>query len=98
MDVPVPFLDRANTDGQPWLLQKRFIKTIIPDAYEVTITLSEIFAESQNTLYHMLAQSTDFKVQTGVVEDMNKAQFSDGSGGFDYGTPIQTPGGGGQYS
>ena len=27
----------------------------------------------------MLAQSTDFKVQTGVVEDMQKAQFADGS-------------------
>ena len=98
MDIPVPFLDRAENDGENWLLQKRFIKTIIPDAYEVSITLSEIFGESQNTLYHMLAQSTDFKVQTGVIDDMNAAQWSDGTGGFDFGTPIQGPRGGGSYA
>lgn len=74
MDIPVPFLDQASEDGGQWLLQKRMIKTIIPDAYDVSITLTEIFGESQNSLYHMLAQSTDFQVSTGERQD-NDLQF-----------------------
>lgn len=69
MNIPVPFLDRTQTNGDDWLLQKRMIRTVIPDAYEVSITLTEIFAETQNTLYHMLAQSTDAKIITGVMQE-----------------------------
>lgn len=67
MQLPVPFLDRTTTDGSDWLLQKRMIRAIIPDAYEVSLTLTEIFGETQNTLYHMLAQSTDSKIITGEL-------------------------------
>ena len=67
MDIPVPFLDRNTNDGEEWLLQKRMIRTVIPDAYEVSITLTEIFGETQNSLYHLLAQSSDSKIVTGEV-------------------------------
>ena len=69
MDMPIQYLDSANdpiTGGNEstsrWRLQKRKIKTVIPDAYMVTITLTELFSETQNFLYHMVAESMDGKV------------------------------------
>lgn len=67
MEVPIPFLDVATNEGQNWLLQKRSMYTIIPDAYEVSITLTEIFGETQNSMYHMLTESIGSKIKTGTA-------------------------------
>ena len=68
MDMPVPYLTKANDgpiDGKSesnWITQKRKITTIIPDAYMVTITVTELFSETQNFMYHMVKESMNDKV------------------------------------
>lgn len=71
MDMPVPYLETANdsttdaegaTSESNWLLQKRKVTTIIPDAYMVSITVTELFSETQNFLYHMVKESMSDKI------------------------------------
>jgi len=69
MDMPVPYLTSAedgSADGKSesnWLLQKRKITTVIPDAYMLTITITELFSETQNFMYHMVKESMSDKIK-----------------------------------
>lgn len=47
-------------------LQDFNVDTIIPDAYEITLTVEEIFSESQNMLYHSINQQNS-KVSTSLA-------------------------------
>jgi len=73
MEIPITFLDLADTSAGSqggsgkWLQQMRKMITIIPDAYEVTITLSELFGDSQNSKYQLMRESMNQKIQTGSV-------------------------------
>jgi hypothetical protein len=73
MEIPITFLDLADTSAGSqggsgkWLQQMRKMLTIIPDAYEVTITLSELFGDSQNSKYQLMRESMNQKIQTGSV-------------------------------
>lgn len=73
MELPVPYLSRADSTSEEgaatWLNEKKKIRTIIPDAYEVTITITELFAQSQNFIYHMLAESMDDKITVSTKGD-----------------------------
>ena len=66
MELPVMFIDEVKEPGQSmstgsksWVQSRRSITTIIPDAYEVTISVKELFSETQNFMYHMLRESSD---------------------------------------
>ena len=72
MEVPIMFLDSADQRvGSPsetnWLLDKKKLVTVIPDAYQVTITVTELFSETQNSKYQMLRESMNDKVRTGTT-------------------------------
>ena len=72
MEVPITFLDLAETnaggDGNgKWLQQMRKMLTIIPDAYEVSITLTELFGDTQNSKYQLMRESMNEKIRTGTV-------------------------------
>lgn len=75
MSLPIP--TEAASDGTGDVNRNSFeVKTIIPDAYQVSVTLTEIFPESQNFLYHSVNQqnrkvttenrSTSFGLPTAV--------------------------------
>lgn len=72
MELPVPYVSSADattaeTDAsKSWKKEKRKIRTIIPDAYNVTVTLTELFASSQNFMYHMLTESMDDKISVST--------------------------------
>lgn len=73
MEIPLPFLewntgvglyDGAETKGSTkWNLQKKIAYTVIPDAYQVSITFTEMFGNSQNFMYHMLEESMQDKIK-----------------------------------
>lgn len=74
MFVPVKFIDKAGNQSQEqasWesLASERKVLTVIPDAYEVTITLTELFAETQNMKHQMLSESMNTKISTGVINE-----------------------------
>lgn len=55
MSLPIP--TEAASDGTGDVSRSSFeVKTIIPDAYEVSVTMTEIFSETQNFLYHSVNQ------------------------------------------
>lgn len=68
MELPVPYVGEADSPAadadaaETWIKQKKKIRTIVPDAYNVTVTLTELFAGSQNFMYHMLTESMDDKI------------------------------------
>lgn len=64
MQIPVMFLEEK---GGTWAPTKRKITTIIPDAYQVSITVTELFSETQNFMYHMLREVSDSKVTVNGV-------------------------------
>ena len=72
MELPVPYVGQADSPAaessatESWIKQKKKIRTIIPDAYNVTITLTELFASSQNFMYHMLTESMDDKISVST--------------------------------
>jgi len=70
MEIPIMFLDSSSSRvGSPsetnWLLDKKKILTVIPDAYQVSITVTELFSETQNSKYQMLKESMNDKIRTG---------------------------------
>jgi hypothetical protein len=73
MEVPITFLDLAENNvggdagNSKWLQQMRKMMTIIPDAYKVTITLTELFGDSQNSKYQLMRESMNEKIRTGTV-------------------------------
>lgn len=55
MNLPIP--TEAAADGTGDRSRSSFeVQTIIPDAYQVSVTVKEIFAETQNFLYHSVNQ------------------------------------------
>ena len=70
MDMIIPYLDKADdineTGAANWIMQKRKFTTIIPDAYMVTMTISELFSETQNFMHHMLRESMNDKVSVST--------------------------------
>lgn len=74
MYIPVPFLDHAENQHQStatgdWRQMLRKALTVIPDAYQVTLTFTELFAETQNMKHQMLRESMNDKIRTGVVNN-----------------------------
>ena len=71
MDMIIPYLDCAddiNESGAAnWIMQKRKFTTIIPDAYMVTMTISELFSETQNFMHHMLRESMSDKISVSTT-------------------------------
>lgn len=56
MSLPIP--TEVASDGTGDINRNSFeVKTIIPDAYQVSVTLTEIFPETQNFLYHSVNQT-----------------------------------------
>jgi len=55
MALPIP--TEAASDGTGDVSRSSFnVQTIIPDAYQVSVTMTEIFSETQNFLYHSVNQ------------------------------------------
>lgn len=50
--------------GKPMLYKTL---AVIPDAYQVTITVTELFAETQNMKFQMLLESMNSRIQTGAL-------------------------------
>lgn len=75
MEMPVPYLtksDDSNIDGKSetnWMQQKRKITTVIPDGYMVSITVTELFSETQNFMYHMIKESMSDKIRVNDTTD-----------------------------
>jgi hypothetical protein len=64
MPVPVMFLEQK---GNTWSPTKRKVTTIIPDAYQVSITVRELFGETQNFMYQMLREVSDSVITVNGV-------------------------------
>ena len=75
MEMPVPYLtksDDGSIDGKSetsWIQQKRKITTVIPDGYMVSITVTELFSETQNFMYHMIKESMSDKIRVNDTTD-----------------------------
>ena len=75
MYMPVPYLtksDDGSIDGKSesnWIQQKRKITTVIPDGYMVSITITELFSETQNFMYHMIKESMSDKIRVNDTTD-----------------------------
>lgn len=75
MFLPIQVLDKpsdagsdaGSTQDETWLLQRKKTVAIIPDAYQVTITLTELFPDSQNFKYQMLRESMNDIISTGFM-------------------------------
>lgn len=64
MAMPVMFLEQK---GSSWSPTPRKITTIIPDAYQVSITVNELFGETQNFMYQMLREVSDSVITVNGV-------------------------------
>jgi hypothetical protein len=75
MYLPIQVLDKpsdAGSDAGPeqditWLLHRKKTVAVVPDAYQVTITITELFPDSQNFKYQMLRESMNDIISTGVM-------------------------------
>lgn len=67
MPVEIKFMDWYS-DGESATVQTKEVMTVIPDAYNVSITVTELFAETQNFKYRMLAESMQSRVTTGTLD------------------------------
>lgn len=57
---------------EEYMVGQTEIDTIIPDAYNITLTITELFSESQNQAYTALEKRyLNSKVKTGVLEDQS---------------------------
>lgn len=52
----------TETGSSDWQVSKKTLMTVIPDAYQVSLTVSEIFGETQNSMYHMIRESSNSKI------------------------------------
>ena len=64
--LPIQFIESSNsnnptlgTGSSSWKLTEKMISTVIPDAYDVTITVKELFSETQNFMYQMLNETAN---------------------------------------
>lgn len=75
MEMPVPYLTKSDDGGisgkseTNWISQKRKITTVIPDGYMVSITVTELFSETQNFMYHMVKESMSDKIRVNDTTD-----------------------------
>lgn len=83
MSLPIP--TEVASDGTGDVNRSSFeVKTIIPDAYQVSVTLTEIFPETQNFLYHSVNQQNrqvtteDRGLDFGLPTAVNKIAESAG--------------------
>lgn len=73
MMLPVQVIDHSPDSGNQqtatgaWIPRKRKTLAVIPDAYQVTLTFTELFAETQNFKFQMLREAMNDVVQTGVL-------------------------------
>lgn len=72
MFVPVKVIDhadsgknRATAEGN-WVESQKKTLAVIPDAYNVTLTFTELFSETQNFKYQMLRESMNDIITTGT--------------------------------
>lgn len=72
MEIPLPFLEHNSSSGtnsedttgsKNWNMTKKIAYTVIPDAYQVSITFTEMFGNSQNFMYRMLEESMQDKIK-----------------------------------
>ena len=74
MTLPIP--SEVTSDGDGTQSNKPFpVETIIPDVYRVSVTVKEIFPETQNMLYHSINQQNR-KVTTERREIENNTPTS----------------------
>jgi hypothetical protein len=75
MEMPVSYLTKSDdgvSEGKSetnWQQQKRKITTVIPDGYMVSITITELFSETQNFMYHMIKESMSDKIRVNDTTD-----------------------------
>jgi hypothetical protein len=74
MYIPVKVIDHADkgqnrqTATGNWIESNRKTLAVIPDAYNVTLTFTELFSETQNFKYQMLRESMNDIVKTGTIK------------------------------
>ena len=74
MGVEIKHIDVYSGGDTTQAISKEVI-TVIPDAYQVSITVTELFAETQNFKYRMLAESMQDRVTTGSVDSDSVGVF-----------------------
>ena len=75
MGVEIKHID-VYSGGDPTQAKSKEVITVIPDAYQVSITVTELFAETQNFKYRMLAESMQDRVTTGSVDSDDVGVFT----------------------
>lgn len=59
--------DSGPTQDGKWMLSKKKTVAVIPDAYQVTLTVTELFPDTQNLKYQMLRESMGDIISTGEL-------------------------------
>lgn len=72
MYVPVHTIDHAENGNRQtatgnWRPYNKKMLAVIPDAYQVTLTFTELFSETQNFKYQMLRESMNDIITTGEI-------------------------------
>ena len=74
MEIPIKVADQTSHGAQLQGLgsgaqrnQDYLTLAVIPDAYQVTITISELFAETQNMKFQMLLESMNSRISTKTL-------------------------------
>jgi hypothetical protein len=74
MEIPIKVADRTSHGAQLQGLgskaqrnQDYMTLAVIPDAYQVTMTISELFAETQNMKFQMLLESMNSRISTKTL-------------------------------
>ena len=69
MTLPIP--TQVTADGSGDATADMFnVETIIPDVYRVSLTVTELFAETQNTMFNSVnQQNRKVTVERSTIED-----------------------------
>ena len=72
MFVPIQFLDHADNEHAQtatgnWIPKNKKCLAVIPDAYQVTMTFTELFGETQNFKHQMLRESINQQITVGTL-------------------------------
>lgn len=72
MYIPVHTIDHAQNGNREtatgnWQFYNKKALAVIPDAYQVTLTFTELFSETQNFKYQMLRESMNDIISTGEM-------------------------------
>lgn len=68
MGVEIKYRDVYSSGGGTAPAVSKEVVTVIPDAYLVSITVKELFAETQNFKYRMLGESMQDRITTGDLQ------------------------------